>query len=970
VKILFGVIAALVGLVLILAAAFAVVLWNFDPNNYKDEIIAMVRKETGRELKLEGDLKLSFYPWLGIEADGVTLGNAPGFGEAPFLRAGHLRVRAKLMPLLRKTVEMDTIRLDGAELNLARNKAGLANWSDLTGGGAEKKPQPLRLAALAVGGVDIKDARFSWTDETRGQVVKVSDLNAQTGALTLGEPVRLSAAANIEANKPAVAGALALDGTVAYQLDRGRFTLTPFETKGQFKGKNFPGGTADLRFTAAADIDLDAGTATVTGLNLDALGANLKGALNASKIKSESPAVSGDVAMHGPDLALIFRALEIEPLASQIARIADKSFALSGKFDADMTTGALRVKDLSARVVGSAIRGDLEGAGLRTKTPALRGEIAAKGPDLSALLLLAGQFEAGKEAGLGSMGQRLAGLSSKSFDFRTRFDADWKSGRIDLPEFTAAAFGVSARGSLKAAGDSLNGDVDVRGTNPGELLAAFGQRPLAEVLQAISAQAKLSGSLDNLSIKPLEARASFAGGQIPGGPVDLTLYSTVTANLGKETLTVGEMKLAGLGLNVEGNFHATKIKSNQAAFQGAIKMAPFSLRKLMTQLNQKLPPMADANALHKLALETKLSGTANSLAAQDLDLLFDDSRLKGEVAVSNFRDPDVTFKVSVDTLRADRYRAPRQKGGGKPQPTTTAPSAPPAAAKLPMEELRTLKLKGDLRVGQLVLANLKLNNVKLGVQARDGKISASPITADLYQGAAKGSLDIDATGRTAKLTLDGQLLGIQAEPLLIDLHGKSRLRGRGDLDARFSATGDDAVAIKRSLNGQAKLAFKDGAYKGVNIGKVLRSLQGDVVGADEAEATDFTELDATVVCSGGVCRNQDLLMKSPLLRAGGSGTVVNLANDQIDYTLQVTIVRTAEGQGGPELEKLKGKTIPIKISGTMGDPKFKPDFGELAKKRLEREIEKQIEKRLGKDKPGGESGKEAVKDALKKMLKF
>lgn len=766
-KTLLKVIAALVVLVMVLIGVVAVVLGNFDPNDHKDDIIAKVREGTGRDLKLEGDIKLSFYPWLGLEANGVTLGNAPGFGDAPFLRAGHLHARAKLLPLLGKTVEMDTIRLEGAEVNLARNQAGVNNWDDLIQGKGKEEEQakPLQLAALAIGGVDIKDAKLSWSDATQDQVVKVTGLNVGTGSLTLGEPIKLNAVANVEANKPSITGVLALDGTVAYELDKGRFTLKPFETIGQFKGKNLPGGAANLHFTTAVDINLDAETAAITDINLDVLGANLRGAVNAAKIKSAGPAVTGDLAVKGADLAFIFHALEIEPLASQLAKLADPSFALSAKFDADMESGVLQVPELTTRLLGATITGNLRG--------------------------------------------------------------------------------------------------------------------------------------------------------------------------------------------------------DKAAFEGALKVAPFDLRKLLTQLNQKLPPMADANALQKVAVDAKLSGAANSLAAKELTVLLDDTQMKGELAVNHFKDPDVTFDITVDGINADRYLSPREQGS-KPVPVTPEAAAA-AATTLPVETLRALKVKGDLSVGRLVISNLKLNNVKLAINAHDGKIAANPIVADLYQGAYKGAIDIDATGKTARLSLDSQLQGIQAEPLLTDLNGKSRLRGRGDLAAQFSATGGDTTAMKHSLTGRTKLAFKEGAIKGINIGKLLRSLESGMVGVNETESTDFTEIGATVVCSNGLCQNQDLAMKSPLLRVGGAGTVVNLATDQIDYSLRATLVGTATGEGGAELEKLKGVTIPIKISGTTADPKFKPDFGKIAKEQLQR----QIEKRLGTDKqPNGEDKKDTVKDAVKKLLKF
>ncbi len=116
--------------VAIVALAITVALL-IDPNDYKDEIIAAVKENTGRELRIEGDLKLSLFPWLGLETGGIELANAPGFGEQPFARVAAAGVRVKVLPLLQRELVVDSVTLDGLVLNLMRNRAGTTNWQDL-----------------------------------------------------------------------------------------------------------------------------------------------------------------------------------------------------------------------------------------------------------------------------------------------------------------------------------------------------------------------------------------------------------------------------------------------------------------------------------------------------------------------------------------------------------------------------------------------------------------------------------------------------------------------------------------------------------------------------------------------------------------------------------------------------------------------------------------------------------------------
>ena len=65
-------------LALILAAAVIIPL-AVDLNDFKPEIEAAVKDKTGRTLTIEGDLKASVFPWLGISTGKISLNNASGF---------------------------------------------------------------------------------------------------------------------------------------------------------------------------------------------------------------------------------------------------------------------------------------------------------------------------------------------------------------------------------------------------------------------------------------------------------------------------------------------------------------------------------------------------------------------------------------------------------------------------------------------------------------------------------------------------------------------------------------------------------------------------------------------------------------------------------------------------------------------------------------------------------------------------
>ena len=94
-KSLFKALTWLVGIVVVLVAAVAIgVLTLVDPNDFKEEIAAAAKENTGRELTIVGDMEMTVFPWLGVKIGKVTLGNAAGFKSDVF--AGSERVEARV----------------------------------------------------------------------------------------------------------------------------------------------------------------------------------------------------------------------------------------------------------------------------------------------------------------------------------------------------------------------------------------------------------------------------------------------------------------------------------------------------------------------------------------------------------------------------------------------------------------------------------------------------------------------------------------------------------------------------------------------------------------------------------------------------------------------------------------------------------------------------------------------------------
>ena len=206
-KLFFKISIAIILILIIAVVGFAVV---FNPNDYKDDIITLVKEKTGRELSVPGDISLSLFPWIGIDLGKIEISNAKGFGKQPFARMDHLQVRVKLWPLLKQQLEADTIVIEGLKLNLAKNRQGISNWDDLaqaptktTAPAKTTKQEPAKpsaqkqgpqniIGAIALNGLKIENAHFIWDDQQTRQKIIVSDVQLNIGELKANTKIPFS----------------------------------------------------------------------------------------------------------------------------------------------------------------------------------------------------------------------------------------------------------------------------------------------------------------------------------------------------------------------------------------------------------------------------------------------------------------------------------------------------------------------------------------------------------------------------------------------------------------------------------------------------------------------------------------------------------------------------------------------------------------------------------------------------------
>jgi AsmA protein len=362
-------------------------------------------------------------------------------------------------------------------------------------------------------------------------------------------------------------------------------------------------------------------------------------------------------------------------------------------------------------------------------------------------------------------------------------------------------------------------------------------------------------------------------------------------------------------------------------------------------------------------------------ANAELALKVDESNIQAKLAVANWAQPAIQFDVIADRLNVDRYFPPQKQAAAGPGAGKGAGGGPAAEKPIDLSALKSLNATGNVRIGALQVQNIKAEHVNAGIKASGGRLDVSPMSARLYDGTLAGNAVVNANDN--RFAVKQQLTGVSVGPLLRDAANQDLLEGRGNVALDVTTAGATVTALKKALGGTANLALKDGAIKGVDIPGAIRTAQA-MLGSKRAleqqaqggKKTDFTELTGSFVIKNGVAHNDDLQGKSPLLRLGGVGDI-DIGASAMDYTVKASVVATSTGQGGKDLARVAGVTVPVHIAGPFESLKYTVDVGALAAGVAQDALSRELERRLGggkADKSQAQPGGGGVEDALRGLF--
>ncbi|MDB5982061.1 MAG: AsmA, partial [Pseudomonas sp.] len=290
----FGKILGLVvlGLLLIIVALGFALTHFFDPNDYKDEIRQLARDKAHLELTLKGDIGWSLFPWLGLELHDASVATLITPTQ-PFADLQMIGLSVRVLPLLRREVQMSDVRVEGLNLTLSRDENGHGNWEDIgrpapsatpatTPAGdqtaaaepgktsvpaPEKASQPIRLD---IDSLTVNNARIDFNDARTGRQFTAESIQLSTGAVHEGATIPIKFTSFFGTNQPVVRAKTELVGQLRFDRALKRYQFEDMRLSGEASGDPLEGKTLTFAAQGQLLVDMGANIADWNGLKFSA----------------------------------------------------------------------------------------------------------------------------------------------------------------------------------------------------------------------------------------------------------------------------------------------------------------------------------------------------------------------------------------------------------------------------------------------------------------------------------------------------------------------------------------------------------------------------------------------------------------------------------------------------------------------------------------------------------------------------
>jgi len=917
----------------------------------RTELAARIEAATGRATRIDGPVSFGVIPTAHLSAEGIGIAGLAG--ETEDFSVESVSFGLSLLPLITGNIEIHRVTVTRPSILIETDADGRTNWtgSDAVGettpgsiedmiatneGRPGSTPQNtlVVLDRLSIGRVTIADGTLIWRDLASSREERLEDIDLDIrvprldGAGTIeGSFVRLGVTQSLEleiGERPEPTRLESIPLNLTLSSDAGTIVAqgiamvgeTLFDGSIETEGKSLVGFARTLgielpdmpvfgAFDTATRLNASASQIRIDEFAVDLGGLRARGGAVVG-LDRPRPGLGLKIAADTVDTGLFIAKSDAgdgggsEPSSSSAGsqsvdfsalQLLDANIDLSAKevligavpvsdlgIDLQIVNGGLSAKVRSATVNGAPASGAIA-IDTRGEVPAIKGSLKVDGLDAAGLAALSGTD---LPIDAGAIGADVTFATHGITQDQLAKNLDGK-GRVSLTDGHVGGLDIA---------DLVGGDTSANQIDDVDLTAEF-----SSLSAPVDAKGGFGWRGERFTIAArADPRAFAAGGTTP-----------VSVNASSQRVDLGfngQAGAAGLG-------------------SGAVSLSTPSLRDLLSWVGQPLTP---GQGLGAFSIKGAVALEESAFSFDKADFTLDGSTGVGTGTVTFGSKPKVTAGLSMQRLDITPYLVSSGSAGGSGTATASAGGGGWSSDPIGFDGLRAIDANLNLKADEIVVDRIKIGPSLLKASIANGKLNAELTEMSLYSGIGVGVLSVDGSSSTPSLEAFFRLDGIDALSFLRDAIGFSRIEGTGSLSFDIRSAGGSEAALMAALAGKGSMDFRNGAIRGIDIPKMVRSLSVEtLLGWQQSgdEKTDFSQLSGTYTIDKGILSNQDLLLIGPLLRVTGTGTV-DIPQQTLAYRVDPKIVASLEGQGGSQ--ELEGFAVPIRIEGPWSRPRIYPEI--------------------------------------------
>ncbi len=858
-----------------------------DVNQYRGQIQTELQQRLNRPVQL-GALSLAVFP-LRVEAQNVVIGDDATFhSTVPFAQVAQLDLSIKLLPLLAKNIQVDSLDLKRPVIELIRNAQGVWNFSTVANAPAApstapSKPQqpptpaPAQPASggggFTLGALKITDGQIAVTDEQKHQARAVYDhIDLTLKDYAPGKPFSLDLTAHLPGNGTQTFS-ITGDGGPVNNAD---LASTPFKGTAKFNEVSLWSAQKFLNSSALAGTD-----AVISGTtDLD----NAGGSMSASgSLKLEKAVVRG----------------------------VQVGYPISADFDVsdNLNTDVIQVKkcDLKLGSTPLSVNGTVNS---HPSTAIVDVNVSTSNASIQDAARLAAAFGVAFSPNATIAGEITANVHAQGPTSNMAFSGNVNARNLEMT-------GKQIPQPVKVPAIDLT--MTPQQIQSNNFTATSGSTSLA-VQMTLTQYASVSPNVD-AAIKTINGKLNEVLNIAQAYGVSAAEGMTGSGNITLDVHATGPVK----------NTDAMKFSGS-----GALQNASLKTPSLTQALN-----IRNAN----------LQFTQNSMNITNLAASLGSTNASGSLGVTNFQAPHLTFALNADKLNVTELEQ-ITGGSSTPQKAPAKKRADASWSLVPIADaapaaqpgfLQTATGNGTIAVGTITYEQSVLTNVHSNVSLNRGVIQLNPLTSQVYGGQQSGSITVDTRPNPMTYAVNVKLTGADANKMLSATSSvKDTVYGTlgATTNVTFSTPASGDVA--QTLNGTVAMTLANGKIMKLDLPGELAKI-GKFGGVAPKGYTAVSQMSGTYNIHQGVAQTNDTKAALDIGTMAAEGTI-NLVSQALNMHVTAVLNKGfsqsvgGTGVGGYLNTALANKNgelvLPVLITGSMDHPMVAPDVQQIAKMKL------------------------------------